>query len=112
MQKNVLLPHRLEEAKSLATAFTSTITDIPYLDNLGVQINVTTTNSTGTFTIETSIDKVSWVTLPVGTISVAAATDQFFVNMNNLPFQSIRVKYVPTIAGTGVCDIYVMGKEV
>lgn len=120
-RKNVLTPVKISSAQSLAATFTSPVTTITYADNISYQINITTTNSTGTFSVQASLDYSpptasvpntgNWVDLPLGgTPSAAAANDTILINLNNLPFNATRVVYTSTVAGTGVADIYIMTK--
>lgn len=124
-RKNIVV-HRLVSAQSLAASFNSEVTVIRYLDNLSYQINITTSNSTGTFKVQGSNDYAvsepgtqvtnsgTWVdlTLGGGTPSVAAANDSILINMNQLPFTAIRLVYTAGTAGTGTCAIYVVGKQI
>lgn len=124
-RKNVLLPVVLEAAKSLAASFTTTPTIINYQDNIAFQINVTTTNSTGTFSIQASMDYEPGVngsgpaaagnfadlTLS-GSPTVAAANDVITISMNQVPYKALRLSYTSTIAGTGTAAILIMAKQV
>ena len=123
-RKNVNI-YQLASSQSLAASFNTSPTLIKYLDNCAYQINVTTTNSTGTFSVQASLDYAknevtdvvtnsgNWIDLNLagGTPSVAAANDQILIDLNQLPYNAIRLKYTPTIAGTGTCNIYVMTRQ-
>lgn len=110
--------------QSLATSFTSVPTMIDFQDNIGYQINITTTNSTGTFTVQASLDYLkanglengrvgNWVTLPLsGSPTAGAANDSISISLNQLPFRAVRLVYTAAVAGTGVADIYIMSKEI
>lgn len=123
-RKNVLLPITLETSKSLAATFTTTPTVLAYQDNIAFQINVTTSDSTGTFAVQASMDydpgvngstavTGNWVDLTLsGVPTVAATDDQMVISMNQVPYKSLRLKYTSTIAGTGTCAIYLMAKNV
>lgn len=124
-RKNVLAAQTpIASNQSLAVTFTSAPTVIAFMDNISYQIDVTTTNSTGSFKVQASLDYVPadgiqtgraghWVDLVLsGTPSVAAANDDINISFNQMPFQAIRLIYTPTVAGTGTCTIYVMGKQI
>lgn len=126
-RKNILSPELISSAVSLAASFTSTPTMIPFLDNCAYQINVTTTNSTGTFSVEGSVDFVqetplqrgvtgNWVPLTLGGATAnpvaAAANDNIIINLNQVPFNALRIRYASTIAGTGTANIYFMSKMI
>lgn len=109
---------------SLSTAFTSPITVVRNLDNCSYQINVTTTDSSGTFQVQVSNDYYvepntnvvvnpgNWVTLTLSAVPTVAATNTVAtINLNQLPFYAIKLVYTPTTAGTGTCTIYVSDKR-
>jgi hypothetical protein len=125
-RKNTLV-YQLAAAQSLAANFISPVTVVRFMDNCSYQINVTTTNSTGTFAVEVSDDYAvneasnnvvtnpgNWaaLTLAGGTPTVAAANDVIVINLNQLPFNAMRLHYTSTIAGTGVADIFIVNKEI
>lgn len=122
-RKQVLAPIVLEAAKSLAASFTTSPTTVSFQDNISYQINVTTSNSTGEFSIEasndynegnngmTGPDAGNWATLPLdGTPTVAAANDVILINLNQIPFKAIRLAYTADTAGTGVAEILIMAR--
>lgn len=126
-RKNILPGVEIETNKSLASSFNSAITTISYLDNVAYQINIRTSDSTGTFKVQGSIDykansigdnsqvgSANWVdlTLGGGTPSANAANDSIIIDLNQLPFNAVRLVYTSTIAGTGHCDIWIMAKEI
>lgn len=125
-RKNVLV-YQLASNQSLSTSFQSAPTIVRYLDNCSYQIDVTTTNSTGTFQVQVSNnyhvnegnDSVvtnpgTWIplTLAGGVPTVSGADDQIMINLNQLPFYAVRLAYLSTIAGTGTCSIYITDKAV
>lgn len=124
-RKNAVL-HRLETAKSMAASFTTAPTIVRYLDNCSYQINITTSNSVGTFSVEGSLDYEvneangdvvvhagNWIALNLsgGTPSAAAANDSILIDLNQLPYNAIRLKYTSSVAGTGVCEILIMCRQ-
>ena len=111
---------------SLATSFNSTPTIVRNLDNCSYQINVTTTDSVGTFALQGSNDYSTtaqspnnggntagtWVTLPIGgTPSVSAANDQIMIDINQFPFEALRIAYTSSTAGTGTCNIILVARQ-
>lgn len=126
-RKNVLAPELVAPAQSLAASFNTTPTMIPFLDNCAYQINITTTDSTGTFAVQGSVDFVqktaiipgnpgNWVPLTLGgnTAAPVAAgvNDQIIINLNQVPFNALRIAYTSTAPGTGHADIYFMSKMI
>lgn len=125
MSRKNILPYKLSAATSLAANFISPVTRIPYMDNCSYQINITTINSTGTFSIQGSDDYETsgptevvvnpghWTDLPLsGTPAAGGTNDTILIDMNQVPFNAMRVVYTSTVAGTGTCDIYVFNKMI
>ncbi len=120
--------YHVATAQSLAASFSSTPTIIKNLDNCSYQIDITTTNSIGTFSVQGSNDydrdEVSnvvsntghWITLTLGGTTATpvanAANDDIIINLNQLPFNAIRIIYTAGTAGTGHCDIWLMTKQI
>lgn len=125
MARKDILVHKILTDQSLAADFVTDPTVINYLDNIAYQINVLTSDSTGTFIVQASVDyKVStpgtqianpgnWVDLPLsGTPVVSGADDSILINLNQLPFSAVRLKYVSDTAGTGTCEAYIEAKQI
>lgn len=109
--------------KSLGTSFVSPITIIEWMDNCSYQVNVTTTNSTGTFQVQVSDDYATiqgavtnpgnWITLTLSAVpTVAGANDVIGIALKQLPYSAVRLAYTSNIAGTGACSIYICDKQV
>lgn len=124
MSRKNTLEYQLATAQSLAAGFTTTPTVVNTLDNCSYQIDVTTSNSTGSFTVEVSdnygINLITndvtsagtWGTLPIGgTPTVAAANDIIQIDINQISFKAMRIRYTPTVAGTGTCAIKLLAKQ-
>lgn len=119
--------YRLVSSQSLSSSFNSAPTMITYMDNCSYQINITTTNSIGTFSVQASNDHQdqqgvqqplagNWVDLPLSGATAApvanAANDNIIINLNQLPFNAIRLVYTSTTPGTGTADIWVEEKMI
>jgi hypothetical protein len=122
-RKNTLIFPILAD-QSLSVAFTTDPTFCRYLDNLSYQISVTTADSTGTFTVQASTDFMlddrqqvanpgTWTDLDLdgGVPFINAANDTILINLNQVAFNAVRIKYTPNVAGTGVCSMVVSGKS-
>lgn len=122
-RKNTVV-YTLAAAQSLAASFNTRPTLIRYLDNCSYQINITTTNSTGTFAIQVSddysvyeptgdvVNPGTWSPLPLGGTPVAAgANDTITIDLNQLPFYAMRLSYTSSVAGTGTAGIYLTCKQ-
>jgi hypothetical protein len=101
-------------AVSLSTAFNTVYTNMDRLDNVSYQINITTTNSTGIFTLQASSDPlfVNWST--VGTAATVNGTNDTAIVWVNQEYCSayVRLVYTPTIPGTGTCVIILTAKDI
>lgn len=123
-RKNTLY-YKVAEAQSLSSSFISSPTVVTYLDNCAYQLNVTTTNSIGTFKVQGSLDyKISepgtevqnpgqWADLPLGggTPFVNAANDTILIDLNQIPFSALRIVYTAGTPGTGTVDIMFVSKQ-
>lgn len=119
------LKYKVASSQSLSSTFTSSPTDIRYLDNCSYQINITTSNSTGSFSIQGSndfepspqnaglpVNPGNWADLPLsGTPTVAASNDVIVIDLNQLSLNGIRLHYTSTVAGTGLADIWLVSKR-
>lgn len=121
MAKNVAVK-QIAVNQSLDDSFISEITTIQWLDNISYQINIDTSDSEGTFVVEASLDYVpanpsqstqanpgNWFALQLsgGTPSVEGQDDVIGIDLNQLPYKAIRLRYVSTTPGTGTCDIFI-----
>lgn len=119
-RKQVLAPIIVESAKSLATDFKITPTEVSFQDNLAYEILVTTSDSIGNFFLIGTLDSpdnlgsfaaVNWVRLiPCG--DVAGNNDVIGIDINQFPFKYVSLEYVSDTAGTGICDIKIMARTV
>lgn len=125
MARKDTLQSKLLTGQSLAATFTGPVTVIKNTDSISYQINVTTTNSIGTFKVQVSDDYTqyapseavtisgNWADLPLGgdALSINAANDVLSVELRSLSFQAIRIVYTSGTAGTGTCDLWISTKQ-
>lgn len=113
---------QIATAQSIATNVIFPVTTIRYLDNISYQINITTTDSQGTFKVQGSDDfkgdltntgvvsPGNWVDLPLsGTPNANAANDSIIIDMSAMPFIATRLVYTSAVAGTGHVDVWIAG---
>jgi len=122
-RKDVVI-YQLESARSLGATFNTNPTLIRYLDNISYQINATTSDAVGVFSVQVSLDyKIdeltnvvvnpgNWIdlTLAGGVPTLASANDNIIINLNQLPFNAVRLRYVRS-SGTGTASIYIMARQ-
>jgi len=110
-RKTILGPIVIESAKSMAADFVTASTVVQMEDTLSYQINITTSDSTGTFYLQGSNDDTNFVT--IGTAgSAAGANDTILVDIGDVSCKHIRISYTSSVAGTGTCKIYLMARSV
>ena len=114
-KKWVVEPYHILVNGDMTGDLTSASTDIKYLDNFAIQLNFTHPTSftaVGTFTVEASVDGATWVTLNIApAITCSASTGSHLININQIPYALIRVKYAHT-SGTGLLNIYFEAKQI
>lgn len=123
-RKITLAPVVIAASQSLTASFNSPATVLEYQDNVLYEIDVTTSNSVGTFKVQVSQDYVppnsltsansgTWVDLVLdGTPSVNAANDNILISLNQVPFHAMRLAYTSTTPGTGTCKITITARPV
>lgn len=90
---------------------TSNLTNVLYMDNIGIVASWTGTTPIGAIFIDASNDGSNWVTLDFGTgISVSGNTGSHVININQFPYNQIRARYVKT-SGTGTLTLTLTVKQ-
>ncbi len=122
-RKNVLEPIVLNSAQNLGASFVTDATTVLYQDNISYQINATTSDAEGTFSIEVSNDFQradtfdtpavgNWATLTLdGTPTLASANDIIVISLNQLPYKAVRLRYTRS-SGTGTADVLISGRSI
>lgn len=121
-RKNNLRQFRtITDGDMSASTITSAVTNIQFLDNIAIQLNIVTANAIGNFTVEVSVDYSQddngnvtnaghWVPVTLSPSPAATGTDsQIYIDLNQLASPWIRVKYTKT-SGTGVLNAYISAK--
>lgn len=126
MARKNTLNYEVASNQSLSSNFSTSPTIINYLDNCSYQIDITTSDSIGSFTVQGSnnyqvysptgevIGNAKWVDLTLGGgIPFAnASNDEIIIDLNQLPFSAIRIQYTSSVGGTGTCNIFLTCKQV
>ena len=120
-KSNLLKFHNIV-AQDMTAGFTSPVTSIQWLDNIGIQLNVVATASPmGTFAVQVSADYFqdiegnvvnpgNWVSVGLPSVpTVVGSSTVIYIDLNQLSSPWIRVVYTP-ISGDGVCDGYITAK--
>lgn len=122
-RKNTLNYTLFPTPQSMAASFTSPATFIRNTDNVSYQIDITTTNSIGSFSVQVSNDYMvgpdntvtnpgTWLTLTLsGTPIASGANDIIGISLNQLPYDAIRLVYTSSTAGTGTLTAILTSKQ-
>lgn len=98
-------------AGDMSGSITSAVTNVSYTDNVGYHC-VWTGTPTGTITVEATIDGTNWDSLTLSpTISLTGSASSTLISLNQLPYESVRLKYNRT-SGTGTLNVVVMTKSI
>lgn len=117
--KDIIPPVPILTAGSMTgtTTLTSSVVDIRWFDNVGIQCNWTGT-PTGTFYIDVSLDYTAgqnagnWTTIPVVPgPAPAGAAGTAYVDVIQTAAAYIRLRYT-NATGTGVLNVLLMGKMI
>ena len=121
-RKNVLLPYT--QTSSMSASVTTTPTHIAWLDNIAVQIDVTTSDAVGTFALQGSVDynkgdantpaaTGNWIAITLSPVIPAAASADAhtLINLQQLAYPWIRLVYTRS-SGTGILAVTIAGKEI
>ncbi len=106
--------YRFWTTQAITASVNSSSINIKYLDNLGIQLIVTTTGNNGQFSIAVSNDNVNWKTLTLSpSIPVlASANTNIFVNLQQVGAEWLRVVFTEGATKTnGTVEGYAVMKE-
>lgn len=122
-RKNSLVKFQTITSGDMSQAtLTSAVTNIEYLDNIGIQLNWTGT-PTGTFSVEISMDYSqdqlgnvtnagNWIAVTLSpAITASGSADQAYIDLNQLSAPWIRTKYTKT-SSTGTLNAFICGKMI
>lgn len=108
--KAVTQPYQVVTNGDMSGTVTSLVTTVNTQDNAGYQVKYSGT-PTGSFFVDASINGVDWEALAFSPAPVAVgAAGSFLINMNQLPYHLIRLRYVPT-SGSGTLQAWTMAKR-
>lgn len=123
-RKNALPKFKIVSAgdQSQATV-TSSVTNIEFLDNIGIQVNITSGTASGTFDVQVSADYFAvngnvtstgnWVSLGTNyraTVTSGSPANIYF-DLNQLSAPWVRLLWTKT-SGTGTFDAFIAGKMI
>lgn len=110
-RKNVAMPYQCITNGDMSGTVIGEPTTVTYLDNGSYQV-VCTGTPEGEFFVDATINDVNWEALDITPrIEAVGAPISFLINLNQLPYNKIRLRYVPT-GGTGVLNAWTMTKMI
>lgn len=109
-RKNALEPITLKSAVDLSQDFTTQAINIQFLDRVGIEIDCTTSDCTGTFVVQGSVKGTVFVALPLNTMSLVGANKNFMIDLDVTGLVQVRVKYTHSGGATGTANVYLAGK--
>lgn len=112
MNKDNLAPYKtITNGDMSAATLTSTPTNIINKDNVAIAL-VWTGSPVGTFAVNVSQDKTTWIPLTLSTTPVASGSaGSIGLDLNQLAFPHIQVVYTKT-SGTGTLNCTISAKQV
>lgn len=114
-RKMVGRPFQVVTSGDMSSDITGEETTVTFTDNVGFQV-VWIGTPTGTFSVEGTIDGITWTALDVRDAdgnppNAAGAAGSLLININQLPYDKVRLKYDAT-SGSGTLQAYNMTKSV
>jgi len=96
MSRRNKIRYKFWDAQSITATVTWSGTNISYLEGgVAIQLNVTTTGNDGQFAVQVSNDNSNWSDLTLDPIipALASANTNIFINISDLNFEYLRVKF-------------------
>ena len=114
MSSRVTKPFKILDAQALSASFQSASMQTGWVDNIGIQLNVTTSANTGQFAIQGSNDNTNWanVTVSPSIPALAGANTVILVNINQWPFEYIRIGFTLGTRTNGSVTAWVKEKSI
>lgn len=111
-RKSVIRGYKVITDGDMSGNLTSDITNVTNLDNVGYLVEWSGTSPVGVITVETQSGPSGWCALDFGTaISVSGNTGCAVININQIPFENVRLNYIVT-SGTGTLNVTLSSKVV
>lgn len=110
VRKNVTQPFKFFDAADMSGNLVSIESDVSHLDNMGIGM-VWTGTPTGTFSIEAKVGESPWQDIGLTGITTTGVAGEHVINLNQLPFNKIRISYTAT-SGSGTLTAYGVAKMV
>ncbi len=123
MSKKVLTRYQSMTNGNMAGSLTSEVTNIQFLDNVSIQINMSSADAAGAVHVQGSVDHLedangnvsnagTFITIPsLSTTLVAGAPDNILIDVNQASYPYIQVIFTRT-GGTGTMNVFISGKEI
>lgn len=111
-RKNVIRGYKVIADGDISTNLVSEVTNVTNLDNVGYLVEWSGTSPSGTISVEVQSGPSGWCPLDFGSpISVSGNSGSIVLNINQIPFENIRVSYAAT-SGSGLLNVTLSSKVV
>lgn len=112
MSRKSILSLVLFSAGDMSGNLTSSSISTKFLDNIGLLVEWTGSAPVGALTVEVQNGQSGWSALDFGSvITVSGASGNLNININETPFEALRVKYTRT-SGTGALTVTLAAKTI
>lgn len=112
MSRKSVLSMVIVSAGDMSGSITSSSVNTKFLDNIGLLVEWTGSSPVGTLSIEVQNGSSGWSALDFGTpIAVTGASGNLNININETPFEAMRVKYIRS-SGTGAITVTLAAKTI
>lgn len=110
-RKNTILFQNVTNG-DMSSNITSPVTDISYMDNVGIELVFTGTPS-GTFYVEASNDGATFTAMDFGSPGPLASgsASSIILNIQQCPYRQLRVRYVRS-SGSGTLNCWLSAKQI
>jgi len=111
-RKTVILGHKVIDTGDMSGNLTGLETNVTQLDNIGYIAEWSGTSPVGVLSVEVQSGPSGWAALDFGSpLAVSGSSGSLIINVNQLPFEKIRVVYTAT-SGTGDLTVTLSSKVV
>lgn len=111
-RKNTIKGYKVITDGDMSGNLTSEVTNIINLDNIGYLVEWVGSSPEGEITVEVQSGPSGWLPLDFGsTIAVSGNTGNLIINVNQSPFENLRLVYTAT-SGSGTLNVTLSSKSV
>jgi len=113
-RKSIIRGHKVIKNGDISIGIISQVTNVTHLDNVGylVEWSDGSIDLAGLIIVEVQSGPSGWCNLDFGSpINVVGASGSIVININQIPFENIRLQYVAS-AGSGTLNATLSSKVI